>query len=534
MANRPLYWRAVLALWRSGLLRLKPQQLLGVMSELWRCRASLAALASVAAVRFPHRVALTDEHGALTYAELQRQFEHLAKVLQEGPQPLAGQQVALLSRNRRQFVVALLALARLGAHALVLSTESPAATLQKILNREGAILVLHDREFAEMLAVGLPEQRRLDLDDPLPDWALPPLPRCRRPGHLAVLTSGTTGVAKGIRHQPGLREVLPLMVALLERLPLRVHLPVVLAIPLFHGYGLATLAVSLAMGAPLHLARRPDIALLLARVAPEGPAVLVSIPTLLQRWLRGLAPDERPMVQAVITGSAPLDPRLGTQLMARTGPVLFNLYGSTEAGVIALATPEELLAAPGTVGRPLPNTLVSLRGSNGRTVALGETGQVWVRGPLVLQRDSQGWFNTGDLGRLDADGRLFICGRADAMLISGGENIYPYEPEGALLTHPGVADAAVLVLPDAEFGQRMVAFVVAKVAGQLTAVDLQAWLRERLERFKVPREIQIVLEIPRNALGKVDRAALGSCQAGRAGAESAEGQFQATIRPSGR
>jgi fatty-acyl-CoA synthase len=192
--------------------------------------------------------------------------------------------------------------------------------------------------------------------------------------------------------------------------------------------------------------------------------------------------------------------------------VLFNLYGSTEAGVIAMAAPDELRAAPGSVGQPLPGTRVRLLGADGRPVPAGTIGRIGVSGPLVLRPAADGWLDTGDLGRLDPGGRLFVCGRADAMFVSGGENVYPEETEAALVTHPALLDAAVSVVPDADFGQRMLAWVVPRAESSLDEAGLRAWLRDRLERYKLPRRIVLVPSIPRNALGKVDRPALAALQ----------------------
>lgn len=482
------------ALWRSGLLRLGPSALVRTLLAWWRCGSSYAALAQIAAIRFPDRVALHDESGTLTFRELAKQADALADALLREHGLRAGDQAALLCRNHRAFVIGLVALNRLGVDVAVLGTESPPAALQRVLSRLTVSLILHDPD----LAVDFIEpERRRSIDAPLSQHPAR-LPRATRTSQLIVPTSGSTGVPKGVRRRTTLRSVLPALAGLLENLPLQMHRPTLLAIPLNHGYGLTTLAMTLAMAAPLHLARRFEIGPLLARLPADATPVLVTVPTLLQRWLR--EKPSAPTFAAVISGSAPLEPALCTQAIDALGPVLFNLYGSTEGGLIALATPEALRAAPGTVGRPLPGTEVRLADR------AGELGRIQVRGPLVLHADATGWFDTGDLGRLDAEGRLSVCGRADSMFVSGGENVYPEETEAALRAHPGVLEAAIAVVPDAEFGQRMEALVVAREP--LDGERVREWLRERLERFKLPRRVHVVERIPRNALGKVDRVAL--------------------------
>jgi fatty-acyl-CoA synthase len=256
----------------------------------------------------------------------------------------------------------------------------------------------------------------------------------------------------------------------------------------------------------VHLGRRYEIAPLLARAALASPAVVVTVPTLLGRWLAAGATGGK--VAAVLTGSAPLAPALCRALSETLGPCVFNLYGSSEAGLVSLATPAMLAAAPGTVGRPLPGTEVRVVDTGGRDVAAGQLGRILARGPLVLRAGADGWLDTGDVGRFDDAGRLHVCGRSDGMFVSGGENVYPQEVEACLLEHPVVAEAAIAVVADAEFGARMRAFVVARAGAALDADEVRAWLRQRLDRHKQPKSVELLSALPRNLLGKLDRRAV--------------------------
>lgn len=498
--------RLLTALIRSGLLSIRLSDLPAIAQAWWRCRASFAFLAEVAAIRWGSQVALRDEEGPLTFAELQRESSSLAFRLRAEVGLRAGAQVGLLAGNHRGFVRGLLACTRLGADVLPLNPDLPARVLETISGRQRIDGLLCEPQLADRLS---------HLESPLWPWLgkevairheqLPPV---TRGGELIVLTSGTSGISKGVRRRPALSHLLPLMAGLLDSLHLEVHRPAVSAIPLHHGYGLATLAVALAMGSPLQLARRYEIAPLMQRLGSDEKPFLISVPTLLKRWLADPQSARGPRPAAVITGSAPLDPELCQELLQRLGPVLFNLYGSSEAGLISLALPETLGLAPGSVGKPLPGNAVRLVDAQGKDVAPGDIGRILARGPFVLPSRADGWRDTGDLGRWDPDENLFVCGRADSMIVSGGENVYPHELEAVLLSHPEVGDAVVWAVADEQFGRRLDAAVAPRPHAHLEVESLRAWLKEQLERHKIPRSLYLLEEIPRSSLGKVDRVAL--------------------------
>lgn len=511
MTRLRLYARALRALWRVGLLRLWPHLALRIWLAWRRCRGSLAFLAEVAAIRAGSRLALVDDDGPLTFAELCCRYQTLAGELSTRLAAGPGCQIAILGRNHRSLVVALLAAARTGADVLLLNPDSPPGVLAKLLAGHAPTpgasptIVLHAAEIdVDALAPGAP---RLALDGEVGSGSagvkLPPL---RQPGRVCVLTAGSSGPPKRIGRKPSLASLLPFVLGLLERLPIAMHQPTVLAVPCFHGHGLATLATALAFTAPVHLARRYEIGPLLARVPIASSPVIVSVPTLLARWLTSGPVKDR--VAAVLSGSAPLAPQLCRRLLEALGPVIYNLYGSSEAGVVSLATPAMLAAAPGTVGQPLPGTEVRILDAGGRETAAGQLGQIHVRSPLVACPNAQGWLGTGDLGRRDEAGRLHICGRVDGMFVSGGENVFPQAVEACLLEHPAVAEAAIAVVPDAEFGARMRAFIVVRADASLTPEELRTWLHQRLDRHQRPRSIELVATLPRNLLGKIDRPAL--------------------------
>jgi fatty-acyl-CoA synthase len=332
-----------------------------------------------------------------------------------------------------------------------------------------------------------------------------------------ILSSGTTGAPKGAARQPSPAAVLGPLTSLIEHVRPRAGGPIVIGPPVFHGFGLAFLGVALFIGAPVVLRRRFDPVAALEAIAAHGATHLVGVPVMLQRIL-ALSPVERARhdtssLRAVASAGAPLAPDVATAFMDTFGDILFDLYGSTETGLASLASPADLRAAPGTVGRAPRGTTLKVLDGERREAPAGTTGSVFIGSGLVFDGYTgggsrevvRGLMNIGDLGHLDAAGRLFIDGREDDMILSGGENVFPQEVEDLLAGHPDLLDAAVIGVEDADFGQRLRAFVVVQDAAgtKVTEEALVAYLRERLARYKLPREIVFRDEIPRNPTGKV-------------------------------
>jgi fatty-acyl-CoA synthase len=329
-----------------------------------------------------------------------------------------------------------------------------------------------------------------------------------------LLTSGTTGVPKGAARRLSATAVAEPFTSMLATVPLRSGEPMLIAPPLFHGLGLLWYAVALVLGCPVVLMRRFDPDAVLRELGRHRAAALVAVPVMLKRLL---AADFQslPHLRAVISGGSALPPDLATAFMDSYGDVLYNLYGSTEAGWATLATPADLRTDPETIGRPTRGTTVVIADRTGREQRTGKVGRVLVGGGLTFGGYSGspaapdgGLLKTGDLGHRDRNGLLYIDGREDDMIVSGGENVFPQEVENLLARQPGVADVAVLGVPDEEYGQRLAAYVVAAPGVTLSADDLKQVVKEELAGYKVPRDIAFVSSVPRNQTGKVDRARL--------------------------
>jgi fatty-acyl-CoA synthase len=503
----------------TGLVRpLSPARTVRAWRAVSRFGLTLACAAELSAIRRPGRIALVDERGSMTYGELRDVSAATSAALYARGLLREGDRLAILCRNHRVFVVAAIAGSRLGADLVFLSTDMGASALAGVLDREAVTVVVHDGEFTGAL------QRSGFVGPLIPGAELEalaaagsaPAPLPDQPGRLVVLTSGTTGTPKGAsREVARLRMGLP-VTSLLAGLRLRSGEPMVIQPPLFHGFGLAFLAAAITLGCPAILHRRCGPLEALDLVQQHSATVLVSVPILLHR-IMALPSAERiardpSSLRVIISGAAPLRSGLAAAVMNEFGEILFDLYGTTEAGWATIATPADLRAAPGTVGRPAHGVVVEALGSDGSAVPRGQVGEIYIGSGLTFQGYSGGGsrrtvrnlMSTGDLGYLDTAGRLFIVGRTDDMIVSGGENVYPREVEELLASHPAIADVSVVGVADDEFGQRLAATVV--VAGTVTADELRRYVGNTLGRHKVPRDVEFVDDLDRTSTGKARRA----------------------------
>jgi acyl-CoA synthetase (AMP-forming)/AMP-acid ligase II len=514
--------RAALAVRDSGALRpVRPDRAVRLLFPYARFGPVPATLGAMAALRFPERTALIDERGALSYAELERRAASLATALRGR----AGEgKVGVLCRNHRGFVETVLAASRIGNDVVLLNTDFSGTQLGQVVDREGIELLVHDEEFGpaveksgfggERVVAWGDEGAGTTVDGLIAETSPEPF-RPERASRVILMTSGTTGTPKGARHEMSASSLLPAALSHLMRVPVRSGAPLVVAPPLFHLLGFAYTTVGLGMGMPLILSRRFDPRQLLETIADCRAEALVAVPVMLQRLLDVPDRPPTPTLRAVVCGGAALHPHLSEAFMDAFGDVLVNVYGATETGWATIATPEDLRAAPGTVGRPSFRLTIKVLGEDGRELPAGETGEVYTGGGLRFagytggggKQVRDGLTGTGDLGHFDEAGRLFIDGRADDMIVSGGENVFPGEVENLLGGHPDVAEVSVAGVDDERFGQRLAAHVVRAEGAAVTEDDLREYVRAHLARYKVPRDIRFVRELPRTSTGKVKRTA---------------------------
>ena len=494
--------------------------------------SSILALFAEQVHRRPAAPCLTWQGRTWTYLELQSAALSVAAGLRAwGLAP--GERVALALDNGPEFVLAYLGIGWAGGVAVPINTQYRAGELRHILtDAEAALAVCGGAAVDEVAALrpDLPALRGwtvvgADRPDARP-WAsllAPPLsPTPPDPASLALLvyTSGTTGRAKGVMLSHA--NLAANIQAVSQAWQWRAADRLLLMLPLFHVHGLGVgLHGTLTNGAQVDLRPRFDPLDALTTLAQGETSLFFGVPTMYTRLLAQAQarPDLRPAgVRLFVSGSAPLSPDVFQDFERVFGQTILERYGMTETGMLT-TNPLHGPRRAGTVGRPFPGQAV-LVGAPGRPAPVGQVGAVWTRGPNVFSgywRNPKAteaafegeWFNTGDLGFLDEDGVLTLVGRARELIITGGFNVYPREVEETLLTHPAVAEAAVIGLPDPDLGERVVAVVVARPEGPTaTADELMEFCRAHLAPYKKPRQVVFAPSLPRNAMGKIRKDVL--------------------------
>jgi acyl-CoA synthetase (AMP-forming)/AMP-acid ligase II len=510
---------------------LRPDKYLRMAAAVRREGRSIVTGFAMSARRCPNQPGLIDELGMLTWKQLDERSDAFAAGLQALP-GAAPTTVGIMCRNHRGFIEALIAAYRIGADVLLLNTAFAGPALAEVVGREHVDTVIYDEEFAgtvERALADKPTARRVIAwsDNPgIDDITVEKMigaqtgkrpARRGRTSKLILLTSGTTGTPKGATHSGGGPDVLK---SVLDRTPWRAEENVVVVAPMFHAWGFGQLVLAAMLSCTVVTRRKFDPEKTLELVDRYRATGLSLVPVMFDRIME--LPEEvliryngRSLRFASASGSR-MRADVVTAFMDRFGDVIYNNYNATEAGMITTATPADLRAAPDTAGTPAQGTEIAILDDQRRLVPRGEVGGIYVRNRNqfdgytsgLTKEFHDGYMASGDVGYLDSAGRLFVVGRDDEMIVSGGENVYPIEVEKILAAHADVAEAAVLGVDDAQYGQRLAAFVVLEDKAAATPDTLKAHVRDSLANYKVPREIIVLDELPRGSTGKIARSEL--------------------------
>ncbi len=524
--------RAVGRLANAGIIDLKDLRSSVGAAKLAPVYGPQATMAIMGSRRYPTLPAFVDERGTLTYKQVDDQSWALAHGL-KGLGVTEGSVVGVLCRDHRGLAIAMAACGKLGARMVLMNTGFAKPQFAEVCEREGVSVMLHDSEFLGLLdALPLDLPRVLvwvddgaelpagaqTLDDIVAANSTEPLPAPAKPGGSVILTSGTTGLPKGAPRD----KVNTLATAqLVDRIPFPRKGTMVIVSPIFHSTGWATYGVGAALGNKVVTMRRFKAEPTLQLIAEHKADMLVAVPTMLHRIVE-LGPDvisryDTSSLKVILVAGSALSPELSNRVQDTFGDVLYNMYGSTECAIATVATPAELRAAPGTAGRAPVTCEAVLYDENDRRVeGRNRRGRIFVRNgaPFAGYTDGRnkqiidGYMSSGDMGHFDENGLLFVDGRDDDMIVSGGENVFPQEVEQLLEERPDVAEVAVVGVDDVEWGKRLRAFIVPEPGADHDGDAIKQYVKDNLARHKVPRDVVFIDELPRNATGKLLRRVL--------------------------
>jgi fatty-acyl-CoA synthase len=513
----------------AGAFKLEPPQNVAAMVADIRRWGEFGMIPALNARRTPNRTAIIDDFGEMTFKELDEAAHEVANgLLKMGIK--GGDGVAILARNHRWFLIAVYGCARTGARIILLNSEFSGPQIKEVSEREGAKLIIYDDEYFDAVSKADPELGKLRAlgvnpdkeDSPSTDETLEdlvarssgkPAPKATKHSSIIILTSGTTGTPKGANRStpPSLAPI----GGILSHVPFRSGEITSLPAPMFHALGYLHATIAMMLGDTLLLRRRFKPPTVLEDIEKHKVSAVVVVPVMLSRTLDALEKmDKKPdlsSLRIVFVSGSQLGAELAQRALKDLGPVIYNLYGSTEIAFATIARPKDLSINPATVGPVVKGVKVKILDDNGNELPQGEVGRIFVGNTFPFEGYTggghkqiiDGLMSSGDVGYFDENNLLYVSGRDDEMIVSGGENVFPAEVEDLISGHPDVVEATALGVEDKEWGHRLRAFVVKTDGASIGEEDIKSYVKEHLARYKVPREVVFLDELPRNPTGKV-------------------------------
>lgn len=495
---------------------LSPLSLYLLIESLFKCGINLMTLLDFAAKKYGDEIALVDDYETFTYKQLFDASNKLAFCLKDKVKLKEEEKVAFLCKNHASFIKAIFAVSRLGADIYLLNAEIGETQFNQLVNYHNFDLLIYDLELGHLVeSSDYNKKKLLSYHDSLPaisnlicskEEAKIVLPRISG-SKIIMQTSGSTGIPKDVPHKPSLHNYLSPFIAFIKSLDALKYHTVYIATPIYHGYGIAILLLFMPLGKKIVISKGFNGAKACKMVKEHRVQIMTVVPQMLQKML-----DENPKdlesLHCIVSGGARLSVKLAKKTFNELGSVLYNMYGTSEAGLNFIATPKDLLYNPSTIGKKIHGSTLKILDDNKNEVAKGVIGEFCIKNDWSMNDIKSPWIQTGDLGYRDENGYYFLCGRIDDRIISGGENVYPIEVEQVLMTHPLIDAAAVIGINDEVFGQRLKAFVVTVKDTVLTEEELIEWLRTRVARFQLPKEIQFLDYMPYNPLGIINKKEL--------------------------
>lgn len=506
--------KLIYVLYRIKLL--SPLGLYRVISALCKYGINVMALLCIAERAYGNKVALVDENETISYKQLLSQSEKLSILLKEKYSLKSGQKVGFLCKNHASLVKSIFAVSLLGADIYLLNAEMSKSQFNSFLEHYDFNFLVYDFELSSLIEQSnYIKDKILSYHDNLPainnllNTSVNEKLKIQRTsmGKIVILTGGTTGKFKVAAHKPSIFNFLNPFLTLLTRLNLIKYSTAYIATPIYHGYGVAVLFLFMSLGKKMVISNGFDAKKACHLIREHNIEVVTVVPLMIYKMLKN-NPEDLKSLACIATGGAELNPKLVVEVFSKLGDILYNLYGTSETGLNIVATPQDLKYSANTIGKKINGVRLKILDDNKNEVKIGKIGQFCIKNRWSMRNGNHSWIETGDLGYQDNKGYYFLCGRADDMVVSAGENVYPIEVEQVLINHPQVEDAAVIGISDESFGQRLKAFVLLAKDANITKEELFEWLRSKVARFQLPKDIVFVDNMPYTPLGKLDKKQL--------------------------
>lgn len=497
-------------LWKIGLL--SPRGLYSLIITIYKEGINLMVLVRLAEKRFGNQVAIVTETESITYSQLTKNCVAASVYLKDKWHLSTGKNVAILCKNHQHFVHSIFAVSRLGANVYLMNPTMSYIQFKQLVDAYNFDLYIYDEEATLLLkelqlfhlAIESSSIIHTVQEDTRKNAIT--LPRSSK-GKLVLLTGGTSGTPKQAIHEPSLLNYLHPFLTLLKRLRLMQYNTAYIATPLYHGYGIAILLTFIALGNKVVISEYFQAERANQIIRNYKVEVMTVVPLMIHKLLQSNL-NHLSSLQCIASGGAQLNAKLVKEVNNKLGPILFNLYGTSEGGLNTIATPKDLQYSPYTIGRLVKGGQLEAI-QNGIQLKEGQIGQLCTKNRWSIKNKDASWIETGDTGYRDRNGYYYLCGRTDDLVVSAGVNIFPIEVEQVLVQHPLISEVAIVGIADEQYGQRLVAYVELKNKDKhLSKIILLEWLSTRVPKIHLPKEIVFVDELPYTALGKLDRKQL--------------------------
>lgn len=495
---------------------LSPLGLSRLISAISKYGINIMLLLKITESTYGNKVALVDGNETVSYKQLLLQCEKLSFIFKENYQLEEGQKVAFLCKNHASLVKSIFAVSRLGSDIYLLNTEMSKLQFNQLVKQHDFDFLIYDFELNSFIEESHYSNRKiLSYHENLPSvnnllkTNVVQTYRIQRSSisKIVLLTGGTTGISKAVTHKPSIFNFLDPFSTLLSRLNLLTYNTAYIATPIYHGYGIAILFSFIALGKKVVINDGFNAKKACGLIREHKVEVITVVPLMIHKMLETSVEDLKSL-RCIASGGAKLNSSLVETVQYKLGDVLYNLYGTSEAGLNIIATPQDLKYSVNTIGKEIKGSRLKVM-DNKIEIVDGRIGQFYIHNKWSMRNTKSPWIATGDLGYQDPNGYYFLCGRTDDMVVSGGENIYPIEVEQVLINHPLVEDVAIIGISDEKYGQTLKAFVqTGKNDETITKEALVEWLRPRVARFQLPKEIVFVNNLPYTPLGKIDKKQL--------------------------